>query len=186
MRLPAYKSKKTVVYSPSNFIREVSIMKINNILCPTDFSPLASKAVERAGQLAKRHNAVLHIVHIYEPVFAEPTGEGALPADLSGVQEELEATKPSAEGVRCQHAFIYGLPAGTICGYARTNEIDLIVMGAHGDLGVNRPTLGSVAETVVRSADCAVMTVRDGETEIDRPPMSGNEVATIGTESPGV
>jgi len=37
---------------------------------------------------------------------------------------------------------------------------DLIVMGTHGRHGISRALLGSVAETVVRSAPCAVLTVR--------------------------
>jgi nucleotide-binding universal stress UspA family protein len=37
---------------------------------------------------------------------------------------------------------------------------DLIVMGTHGRRGVRRALLGSIAETVVRSAPCPVLTVR--------------------------
>jgi nucleotide-binding universal stress UspA family protein len=38
--------------------------------------------------------------------------------------------------------------------------VDLIVMGTHGRRGVTRVLMGSVAETVVRSAPCPVLTVR--------------------------
>jgi nucleotide-binding universal stress UspA family protein len=37
---------------------------------------------------------------------------------------------------------------------------DMIVMGTHGRRGVRRALLGSVTESVVRSADCPVLTVR--------------------------
>jgi nucleotide-binding universal stress UspA family protein len=43
---------------------------------------------------------------------------------------------------------------------AKELGIDLIVMGTHARRGITRALLGSVAETVVRSAPCAVLTVR--------------------------
>ena len=38
---------------------------------------------------------------------------------------------------------------------------DLIVMATHGRHGISRALLGSIAESVVRSAPCAVLTIRD-------------------------
>ncbi len=135
-------------------------MKINRILCPTDFSVLATLAVDKASRLAKQHNAVLHIVHIYEPVFTDPSSHGIPPADIEPIKDILDAIQPTVEGVETCHELIYGLPAGSIVGYARTNDIDLIVMGTHGSTALSRFAFGSVAENVVRWAECAVLTVK--------------------------
>ena len=51
-------------------------------------------------------------------------------------------------------------PATAIVEYARENGMNLIVMGTHGRGGVAHLLLGSVAERVVRTADCPVLTVR--------------------------
>jgi nucleotide-binding universal stress UspA family protein len=42
-------------------------------------------------------------------------------------------------------------------------KVDLIVLGTHGRKGIARALLGSVAEKVVRTAACPVLTVRGGE-----------------------
>jgi nucleotide-binding universal stress UspA family protein len=55
---------------------------------------------------------------------------------------------------------VFGRGADTIVDYAADNGIDLIVMGTHGRTGMAHLLLGSVAERVVRTAHCAVLTVR--------------------------
>jgi nucleotide-binding universal stress UspA family protein len=54
-------------------------------------------------------------------------------------------------------------PADNIVAYARTADIDLIVMGTHGRGAFDRLFLGSVAERVMRMAPCPVLTVRGPE-----------------------
>ena len=58
-----------------------------------------------------------------------------------------------------------GQPHDEILGYAKTHDIDLIVMGTHGYGRIEHLVLGSVAERVVRAAPCPVMTVRGGTEE---------------------
>jgi nucleotide-binding universal stress UspA family protein len=53
-----------------------------------------------------------------------------------------------------------GDPLFEIVEHARTGHVDLIVMGTHGRTGVSHLFLGSVAERVVRTATCPVLTVR--------------------------
>jgi hypothetical protein len=62
---------------------------------------------------------------------------------------------------------------------ATTRGSDLIVMGTHGRSGVAHLLLGSVAERVVRSAPCAVLTVRDTSRIADAvAEASGRRLAT--------
>ena len=53
--------------------------------------------------------------------------------------------------------------AHAITEYAKTNAIDLIIVGTHGRGAVSRFLMGSVAERVVRSAPCPVLTVHAHE-----------------------
>jgi nucleotide-binding universal stress UspA family protein len=82
------------------------------------------------------------------------------PADLEPLRERVEAIRPAGDGdLEYDHDLIFGFPGGSIVGYAASNHIDLIVMGTHGRSGASRLLMGSVAEAVVRSAGCPVLTV---------------------------
>ena len=146
-------------------------MKISNILCPVDFSKPSEAAIAHASAIAQHHDAKLHFVYVYEPILASGDVMSMpmqpAPADLENVRERLEAVRP-CEGreIACHHELIFGFPGGSIVGYAATNNIDLIVMGTHGRTGPSRLLMGSVAEAVVRSAGCPVLTVHEGNDSI--------------------
>ena len=55
---------------------------------------------------------------------------------------------------------VAGVPAAAIVDYANSTATTLIVMGTHGRTGLAHLLMGSVAEQVVRTASCAVLTVR--------------------------
>jgi nucleotide-binding universal stress UspA family protein len=57
----------------------------------------------------------------------------------------------------------------TIVGYAKENDVDLIIMGTHGRGAIAHLLMGSVAERVVRTAPCPVLTVRHPEHEFVLP-----------------
>ena len=142
-------------------------MKIENILCPVDFSKPSEAAIGHASAIARHHNAKLHFVYVYEPILA--TGDvmsmpvQPAPADLEPLRERVQAVRPIGDGdIECHHDLIFGFPGGSIVGYATTNDIDLIVMGTHGRTGASRLLMGSVAEAVVRAASCPVLTVHEG------------------------
>jgi nucleotide-binding universal stress UspA family protein len=59
-----------------------------------------------------------------------------------------------------QSAVLFGDAPEGILEYAGRESIDLIIMGTHGRGGVAHAIMGSVAEKVVRSASCPVLTVR--------------------------
>ena len=65
-----------------------------------------------------------------------------------------------AAGRTVIHAVVEGSPKSEIIQYARMHDIDLIVLATHGRTGLPHVIMGSVAETVVRTAPCPVLTVR--------------------------
>lgn len=137
------------------------MLQINRILFPTDGSPCAEQARERAVHLAERYDAELHVLHVVE----ERTNTLDNLSELVEIREEdiladLRIPIPQAEEERIQKETVtHPSAAGGILEYADAHDIDLIVMGTHGRRGVERLLMGSVAEEVVRLAECPVFTV---------------------------
>lgn len=133
------------------------------ILVATDFSPASDAAFAHARALAGTFGARLHLLHVLPNVFLravvhnpradEPAAVDQLLARLNAEDRERLRPVPVVE-----HS---DDPADEIVSYARTREIDLIVMGTHGRHGIAHALVGSVAERVVRAAPCPVLTVRE-------------------------
>jgi nucleotide-binding universal stress UspA family protein len=75
------------------------------------------------------------------------------------------AQRAHRPGVEVATALRHGTPWSEINALAKEMNADLVVMGTHGRRGVARALLGSVAEKVVRTAPCPVLTVHGPEQE---------------------
>jgi len=133
------------------------------ILCPVDFDDDSIVALEFAAEMAARHGARLHAVHVVF-VPASSLGYPAEPYDRLGRTElkrledlvEERVPKTVAHDVSVK----VGNPAEEIIRTATEVDADLIVMATHGRAGVPRMVLGSVAECVIRASDCPVLAVK--------------------------
>ena len=143
---------------------------ITKILVPTDFSETADAALDYAKTLAATLGASLHLVHVFRDVYTfesyvpevyvPPSPElrkRALADANAALLNRLEATEE--QRFAGSREIIFGLAAKQIVKYADDHDIDLIVMGTHGRRGFAHLLLGSVAEHVVRTAVCPVLTV---------------------------
>jgi nucleotide-binding universal stress UspA family protein len=139
------------------------------ILVPTDFSEHAKDALDAAIDLSVRYGAALALIHVYDrvPYPFPDTIDEAIRSRIARAEDEsnkaLEKQRQLAveRGVqRVEVALLHGYPPAEIVDYATNAGIDLIVMGTHGRRGVSRFLIGSAAERVVRTAPCAVLTVR--------------------------
>lgn len=141
---------------------------IKGILCPTDFSPTAEKAVAYADRLAESVCAELILLHVFDE--ADPRAEHPEehPADPK-LRQQLEGIAVRGPNVRVKHVLHAGPPGEVICWVAQDMACDLIVMGTHGRGGLLHLLLGSVAEYCLRHARCPVLTVRDRPE--DEPPL---------------
>src|SRR6185369_14835036 len=129
---------------------------VNRVLAATDFSEASDRALDYACNLAEQLKSELHLLHV-EPGNSFHLGDpvdrlhaagnrlGQLPARIS----------PSTAGTT--RAICEGKPADQIVQYAREHKIGTIVMGTRGRRGVAHALLGSVAETVIRTAPCPVV-----------------------------
>lgn len=139
------------------------------ILVPVDFSAYSEQAVRVASELARRYDAALSIIHVYEPLaYALPEGYVLMNSEQlkelwSRFDVELAAVKRLAtEGgaPRVETHLLQGLAVDEICRVAEKQGFDLIVMGTQGRRGLSHLLMGSVAERVLRLAPCPVLTVR--------------------------
>lgn len=142
------------------------MLQLRKILLPVDFSEPCLKATEYAVELATRFEATLHLLHIIEdPVVYLPMFESySLPTPEqfeTYAQDRLEnwIAAEDHDGCRLELHWIHGSPARSIVEFSKKQEMDLVVMGTHGRGFATHLILGSVAEKVVRSAPCPVLTV---------------------------
>jgi nucleotide-binding universal stress UspA family protein len=162
--------------------------RFTRILVPTDFSPASEAALAAATELADRFGASIHLLHVLEDPYSTSAYAtevyGFLPPGLretwqENAEKRLQALMPRDQGTRSggSYAVVFGAPARAIVDHAHGAGIDLIVMGTHGRSGVAHLLLGSVAERVVRTAACPVMTVRG---------VAGHDAATAREAAAGV
>jgi nucleotide-binding universal stress UspA family protein len=147
-------------------------MQFRHILAPTDFSEYSKKAVASALELAQKFGAKLTILHVVElPPYPV---EGYVPPSLSATfldDMERQATVdlaqvvPEAEAAKVDVARLVavGTPYRKIVETAEADHVDLIVMATAGRTGFSHLVLGSIAERVVRTASCPVLTMRPHE-----------------------
>ena len=144
-------------------------IQLRKILLPTDFSDYSTAAKSYACELAVKFGAELHLLHTLEHHYSLTPEFGlgfAMPTETSESKATaekalftfLDAGEPSTGKPVCQ--VIEGSPKVEIVRYARAESIDLIVISTHGRTGLSQMLIGSVAETVVRTAPCPVLTVR--------------------------
>jgi len=153
---------------------------LKKILVATDFSEAAGAALSYGRALARAFGARLHVVHVVDDMYLRLGGDAyaaVLPELQQDVEqsarEQLEALVVDNDPTPLPTDLIIreGAPAQEIVKYAKDTDIDLIVVGTHGRGAVAKLLMGSVAERVVRTASCPVLTVRHPEHEFVVPDL---------------
>jgi universal stress protein A len=144
-------------------------IRLQRILLPTDFSNYSAAATKYACELATKFDAELHLLHTLEIHRSSTPGFVmglALPEHIKESKAAAEKSLANvldpkwSEGRKVIQAVLEGSPKVEIVRYARKQSIDLIVLSTHGRTGLAHIIIGSVAESVVRTAPCPVLTVR--------------------------
>lgn len=144
---------------------------MKQILVATDFSDASAAAMDYGRALARTFGASLHLLHAAENPFLRPTA--ADPHALKAATLRRLAGRLTDDDKDALHATAVletsDDAAEAIVKFAAARGIDLIVMGTHGRGAVAQIFMGSVAEKVVRTAPCPVLTVRHPEHEFVVP-----------------
>jgi nucleotide-binding universal stress UspA family protein len=148
------------------------------VLVPTDFSEPAEHAVQQALRLGQAIGGEVVFVHVMDE--APRHGEGLMTtqemrdahaAARKWATETLEARAAAARdhGLAARWLLTTGVPAREIARIATEEGADYVVIGTRGRGGLERAFLGSVADRVVRTAPCPVVTVRQPASRGPRP-----------------
>ncbi len=148
--------------------------KYKKVLFCTDFSGNADVAFEYAYGVAKRDEGLLYILHVVPDNPHQAYIEGYLDAETAeqmqrAIREDLDTNyreryaSKMANGVSFEVVTKSGREAEEILGFAKKEQVDLIVMGTHGRTGMEHVFFGSVAEKVIRHSPIPVLVIPSGE-----------------------
>jgi nucleotide-binding universal stress UspA family protein len=147
-------------------------MQIKKLLVPVDFSANALKALDYAVEFSKQFKAQVHVVLVVEPItYTTPADfyAGAATQVSSLILEQRRAAVDQLEqlrkrfkkkGVDIKTELRTGIAYQEIVASAKKLKADMIIHATHGRTGLSHLLMGSVAERVLRSAPCPVLTLR--------------------------
>ncbi len=145
------------------------------ILCAVDFSEHSPRVADYAKTLVTCTGAKLLCVYV-APSLSQYVGFHVPPSSIESFVGEIVSGADSTMGAFMEANFaglnasgkvLVGYPAEEILNLAEEENADLIIMGTHGRVGIDRILFGSVAEKIVKSSKCPVLTVRPLGTEDD-------------------
>jgi nucleotide-binding universal stress UspA family protein len=153
---------------------------LTKILVATDFSEPSEAALAYGRELTRRFGAQLVVLHVVDDTLTRAVVTDSLVFTNPDLQTRVEdggqqqvdelISADDRTVLRAQAVIVASnVPASAIVEYAKGHDINLIVMGTHGRAAMSHLLMGSVAERVVRSAPCPVLTVRHPEREFVLP-----------------
>jgi len=149
------------------------MQEIKTILTPIDFSDNAAKITRSAAYVAGTFKAALHFVFVVQN-FEDYSGFFVPPVSMPNLEEKIfESAQQRMDAFLKENKKVldgYGVTGVTskvlagdvgeeILNYADEISCNLIVMGTHGYKGLERIMFGSVADQVVKTACCPVLTI---------------------------
>lgn len=155
------------------------MIKLNNIVVATDFGEVSDGALDYGRELARAFGATLHVFHAADNVMTRFPMDAPF-AGMAELQTEVEdaaktrinalLTNEDREMLGATAVVWTSLsPATAIVDYAVKVRADIVLVGTHGRGAVGHFFLGSVAERVVRTAPCPVLTIHHPEREFIAP-----------------
>lgn len=141
----------------------MSLFAKNRVLVPIDFSEESFKAQAQTLEFVEDPSR-LHVLHVLPHL--NPAEPGVMWQTLddqtrkANVEQLFYEKFNGAEYEGVHFSVTIGDPSSEIIDYAKTQDVDLIVISSHGRTGLGRFFMGSVAERVVRFAHCPVLVIR--------------------------
>ena len=143
------------------------------ILCPTDFSETSLCGVKMAKEMVDRFDSEIVLANVHKPIpeLPHPRVEGSdMVFDISGYQKSLaldaeENLKKIANDIFGPEAKVklvvrLGKPSDEILAVAKEEEVDAIFISTHGHTGLAKIVFGSVAQRIIRKANCPVLSIK--------------------------
>ena len=138
------------------------------VVVPVDFSGESQHSIAAALEMAADPSALV-LVHVLFPL--DSVSPGVLLGDMTD-EKRAEAVRKSFDKLLAQTnvtgisvEVLFGNPGLEVAEYAAKINADLIVIPSPGYHGVTRLVLGSVAERIIRHAECSVLVLRRSDAE---------------------
>ncbi|MEW6660442.1 MAG: universal stress protein [Thermodesulfobacteriota bacterium] len=142
--------------------------KVQKILFPIDFAAPYESLLPWVSTFVEKFEATLYVMFVAQDL-SEFSSFYVPHASIQGFQEEALAAAQKKMAAAVQESFkkfpkietrvAVGAPAAKILETVQKEQIDLIIMGTHGRKGLERTIFGSVADKIVGSAPCPVLTI---------------------------
>ncbi|MEF8814198.1 MAG: universal stress protein [Halovenus sp.] len=141
-----------------------------NLLLPTDGSRCARVALDQAVDIADVTDAMLHLLTVVETTTLGIDVRSTIVRDEleERATEILDSATEAAEGASVDavtRSLAYGRPYREIHSYITDNDIDLVVLGTHGETDFSRYVLGGVSARLIRTSPVPVMLVPERGTD---------------------
>jgi len=152
------------------------MVKVENVLWLTDFSPDSTHALAYARMLAELHNTKLILMHVID----NPTSSnyGRVPGDYLAMEAHAReksrawlqgyVRKELADFTNCETLVREGEILEKILEAEKAFHVGTIVIGTHGRSGLTHLLLGSMAEKIIRSVHCPVYVIRHPDRQSER------------------
>jgi nucleotide-binding universal stress UspA family protein len=144
------------------------MIAIKKILCAVDFSEASAQVAEYAKTLAKCLGSEIVCLYV-APSLVQYTNFDVASTSIDKVVCEIvngaqrtmdEFIARHFPGAAATGRVVTGYAAEEILAEAEKTQAGMVVMGTHGRIGLKRILFGSVAEKVVKTASCPVLTIR--------------------------
>ncbi|MEL6490662.1 MAG: universal stress protein [Cyanobacteria bacterium J06634_6] len=134
-----------------------------NILVGLDFGDTSDAVFQKAVSLARSIGAKLTLLGVLIPVEERSVYEGSYREYELKELDRLKgfAQKAQAVGIDAEVVQVAGSTGWAICEQAKTADVDLLMVGSHGRMGLSEMLLGSVSNYVMHHADCSVLVVHE-------------------------
>ena len=134
-------------------------MELKKILCAVDLKDSVNPAVEYAKMLSELSGASISAIYVVSSRSAYENLQVPV-EDIAKGMRSIWSRARGFPGMDVNGLIYEGRPAEKIVEIAKELGVDMIVMGTHAREGLDRLFFGSVANEVVKSAKCPVMTIR--------------------------
>jgi nucleotide-binding universal stress UspA family protein len=145
------------------------MLPIKKVLAPTDFSDISVETIACASELTAHFGAEMIVAHVIPPIPtlpSDPHYNFEVPAYQDALRENAyrqltdAINKQVGDQVKATPYVSYGDPAKEIVRISGDENVDLVVIATHGLTGWQHIVFGSVAERIVRTSKCPVITIR--------------------------
>ncbi|MBZ9630804.1 universal stress protein [Salegentibacter sp. LM13S] len=152
---------------PVFIVKNQESLSLKSIVCPIDFSVQSRLALKNATMMARRFDAELVILSVYDAshLFAI--------RNKINIDEQIESLDKDYQrqfdtflkdfnlnDLKITKEIKQGEPAKEILNTIKHYESDLLIMGTTGKSGISKILMGSVTEKVIREVPCSFITLK--------------------------